>query len=131
MKKKLICALFALILVFSIVASAFAAQPSISYEGKARNYFTTSGSMTRPSTMSRWTYVVIDNEFCYIQGTTIWTLHGGAVTNGYGDVLSDRIDTMEPDYEIYLTNSTTVNTLRVRLYACDDPIYIKGTATGW
>jgi hypothetical protein len=58
-------------------------------------------------------------------------MHGSAVVNTAGTLLSDRIDTFEPDYDNPLTKLFATQTIKMRFYAVGSQIDIKGKAYGY
>ena len=84
MKRKLICAVFALVLVFAFAANAFAATLNTSYSGYCYRAFTPSGYLQRSSSDAQWSYLKVNCTECWYDGLS-WNDHLLKIYNSTGE----------------------------------------------
>lgn len=98
MKRKLICAVFALVLVFAFAANAFAATLNTSYSGSCYRAFTPSGYLQRSSSDAQWSYLKVNCTECWYDGLS-WNDHLLKIYNSTGGAAAANT-------YIYLGNNT-------------------------
>ncbi len=101
MKRKLICAVFALVLVFAFAANAFAATLNTSYSGYCYRAFTPSGYLQRSSSDAQWSYLKVNCTECWYDGLS-WNDHFLKIYNSTGDAAA-------ADTYIYLGGDNTID----------------------